>query len=168
MRGFSPCCPSSHSRRKLGANSEKVLALWLFSCCSWFFAICLRSLHVSLVDVACLGCYTQSSTHTHPRALSGEAAHFCSLSRIRIMNLGFLEALETMEMNAIQLVLQADKDTRRVVLVLGLVGLSMRSHSIVLFNPWLLGRKFKTKQKKNSFPQISVLAKCFVYVCIPG
>lgn len=51
------------------------------------------------------------------------------------MNLGFLEALETMEMNAIQLVLQADKDTRRVVLVLGLVGLSMRSHSIVLFNP---------------------------------
>lgn len=50
------------------------------------------------------------------------------------MNLGCLEALETMEMNVTQLVLQADKDTR-VVFVLRLVGLSMRSHSTVLFNP---------------------------------
>lgn len=51
------------------------------------------------------------AAHAHIRALNGEGTHFFGLGRIKIMNLGCLEALETMLMNVIQLILQADKDT---------------------------------------------------------
>lgn len=52
------------------------------------------------------------AAHVHIRALDGERIHFFDLGRIKIMNLGCLEALVNMLTNVIQLVLQADKNTR--------------------------------------------------------
>lgn len=65
---------------------------------------------VCLVDVVYLE-WLGTEQHSHVGALNREGTHFFSLGRLKMVNLDYLEALESMLTNVIQLVLQVEKDS---------------------------------------------------------